>query len=141
MSYSTDFISASSAFLRPSAQLSVQLSGLMRLLINYLGLVCLLLSFAPSIQAASSLDTIIIDRGVDEPIRISIVPFAAPESLSDEANLANIVAFDLARSGQFDPLASENMLSYPSTRQAVFFRDWRILKSAYLVIGRAQPLS
>ena len=32
------------------------------------------------------------------------------------------------------------MLSYPSTRQAVFFRDWRILKSAYLVIGRAQPL-
>ena len=63
-----------------------------------------------------------------------------PESLSDEANLANIVAFDLARSGQFDPLASENMLSYPSTSQAVFFRDWRILKSAYLVIGRAQPV-
>jgi TolB protein len=102
--------------------------------------VVLLTCFAPSLSvwAAGSLDTIIIDRGMDEPIRISIVPFKTDPSLMSEPNMADIIGFDLARSGQFDPLASENMLSYPSNRQMVFFRDWRILKSAYLVIGNAR---
>ncbi len=98
--------------------------------------VSLILMGAPA--QAGSLDTIIIDRGVDAPIRIAVVPFSTDPSLIDEAGLADIVSFDLARSGQFDPLASENMLSYPSTREAVFFRDWRILKATYLVIGSAR---
>lgn len=85
-----------------------------------------------------SLDTIIIDRGVDEPIRIAVVPFKTDPSLSGEAAMADVIGFDLARSGQFDALASENMLSYPNNRQMVFFRDWRILKATYLVIGNAR---
>lgn len=88
--------------------------------------------------SASSLDTIIIDRGKDEPIRIAVVPFKSDPSLFSEVNIADIVGFDLARSGQFDPLASENMLSHPSQRQEVFFRDWRVLKAAYLVVGNAR---
>ncbi len=88
--------------------------------------------------AAGSLDTIIIDRGVDEPIRIAVVPFKTDPSLVSEANQADIIGFDLARSGQFDPLGAENMLSYPNNRQMVFFRDWRILKAQYLVIGNAR---
>lgn len=88
--------------------------------------------------AAGSLDTIIIDSGVDQPIRIAVVPFKTDPSLLSETNIADIVGFDLARSGQFDPLEAQNMLSHPSSRQAVFFRDWRILKSAYLVIGNAR---
>ena len=91
-----------------------------------------------SVLAAGSLDTIIIDSGVDEPIRIAVVPFKTDPSLQVEANMADIVGFDLARSGQFDPLAEENMLSYPSSRRTVFFRDWRILKADYLVIGNAR---
>jgi len=85
-----------------------------------------------------SLDTIIIDRGVDEPIRIAVVPFKTDPSLSGEAAMADVIGFDLARSRQFDALASENMLSYPNNRQMVFFRDWRILKATYLVIGNAR---
>lgn len=100
-------------------------------MIRTLLVVALVFTFVQSY--ASSLDTIIIDRGVDEPIRIAIAPFktdvSAPQALGD------IVSFDLARSGQFDPLASENMLSHPKSRQEVFFRDWRVLKAAYLVIG------
>ncbi|MEM7080848.1 MAG: Tol-Pal system beta propeller repeat protein TolB [Pseudomonadota bacterium] len=87
---------------------------------------------------ASSLDTIIIDSGTDQPIRVAIVPFKLPQDLRVDANISDIVSFDLVRSGQFDPLASENMLSQPGTREQVFFRDWRILKSAYLVIGRVE---
>lgn len=100
--------------------------------------VVLLLSlFAFSVSWAD-LDTIIIDQGVDDPIRIAVVPFEVSEDLADKANPAKLIRFDLARSGQFDPVASENMLSYPSTENAVFFRDWRILQTAYLVIGQAQ---
>ena len=98
--------------------------------------VMLMLSLAVSSWA--DLDTIIIDRGVDDPIRIAVVPFALSEDLDSADNLAKFIRFDLARSGQFDPVAPENMLSYPSTQDAVFFRDWRILQTAYLVIGQAQ---
>jgi TolB protein len=87
--------------------------------------------------AYANLDTIIIDSGADDPLRVAIVPFRTSPSLTESANLADIVAFDLARSGQFDPVATENMLSYPSDRADVFFRDWRILDVDYLVIGNA----
>ena len=69
---------------------------------------------ASQVHGANSLDTIIIDRGVDEPIRIAVVPFAIDAAtaadatrLRDLANPADIVAFDLARSGQFDPMAGK----------------------------------
>ena len=97
---------------------------------------CLMaLGLAGPVQA--DLDTIIIDQGVDNPIRIAVVPFALSEDLAQQQNPAKLIGFDLARSGQFDPVASENMLSYPSSRNEVFFRDWRILQTAYLVIGSA----
>ena len=87
--------------------------------------------------AHGSLDTIIIDQGQDDPVRIAVVPFKQDSDLSEQINLSDIIAFDLVRSGQFQPLANENMLSFPSDRNNVFFRDWRILKTDYLLIGRA----
>ncbi|NCF76738.1 MAG: Tol-Pal system protein TolB, partial [Proteobacteria bacterium] len=100
--------------------------------------VLLLLGLFSFSASWANLDTIIIDQGVDDPIRIAVVPFEVSEDLADKDNPAKLIRFDLARSGQFDPVASENMLSYPSTENAVFFRDWRILQTAYLVIGQAQ---
>ena len=41
-----------------------------------------LLFFVTNPGWASSLDTIIIDRGVDEPIRIAVVPFRSNVALS-----------------------------------------------------------
>ena len=82
--------------------------------------VLLLSLFAFSVSRAD-LDTIIIDQGVDDPIRIAVVPFEVSEDLADKDNPAKLIRFDLARSGQFDPIASEDMLSYPSTENAVFF--------------------
>jgi TolB protein len=101
--------------------------------------ILLLVVLGSSLVRASTLDTIVIDSGVDDPIRIAIVPFRVTGNLQNEAGIDDIVSFYLARSGQFDPLASENMLSYPFNRQQVFFRDWRILKAQYLVIGTVQP--
>ena len=100
--------------------------------------VVLLLGLIAFSDSRADLDTIIIDQGVDDPIRIAVVPFAVSEDLADIDNLAKLIRFDLARSGQFDPIAPEDMLSYPSTENAVFPRLADIVKMAYLVIGQAQ---
>lgn len=82
--------------------------------------------------------TIEIDRGYDNPKRIAVVPFGLSATLQGVEDVADIVSFDLARSGQFAPLDSDNMLSYPTQPSEVYFRDWRILKAEYLLIGRTQ---
>jgi TolB protein len=89
-------------------------------------------------QAAESLDTIIIDTGYDKQTRIAIVPFRQGPEFSDHQQMADIVSFDLARSGQFAAMDMENMLSFPTTPGEVFFRDWRVLGVEYLVIGRGR---
>ena len=80
--------------------------------------IMLMLSLAVSSWA--DLDTIIIDQGVDDPIRIAVVPFALSEDLDSVDNLDKPIRFDLARSGQFDPVAPENMLSIPVPRMQCF---------------------
>ena len=86
-----------------------------------------------------ALETIIINQGYDNPTKIAVVPFETLDST--DAGIADVVSFDLARSGQFDPLQRENMLSFPARVEDVFFRDWRILGVEYVVIGRlrSQP--
>ena len=79
-------------------------------------------------------EKIIIDQGYDNQTRIAVVPFESTGP--DVAGIAPIVSFDLARSGQFDPLPTENMLSLPTRPEQVFFRDWRVLGIEYVVIGR-----
>ena len=83
-----------------------------------------------------SLDTIVIDAGYDTQTKIAIVPFRQAPELAGQDPIDEIVAFDLARSGQFAPVERRNMLSFPTQRSEVFFRDWRILQTEYLVIGR-----
>ncbi|MCZ6852286.1 MAG: hypothetical protein O7G86_00080, partial [Gammaproteobacteria bacterium] len=73
------------------------------------GLFC----FGPVSFAADSLDTIIIDKGVDDPVRIAVVPFRQRVSMTADGkplyafdglqNMSDIIGFDLARSGQFSP--------------------------------------
>jgi len=84
---------------------------------------------------AANLDTIIIDAGYDKQTTIAVVPFRQGPEFDGEQSMAEIVEFDLARSGQFAPISRDNMLSLPTSRQDVFFRDWRVLGVEYLVIG------
>ena len=97
----------------------------------------LALAAGASCLGAESLDTIIIDAGYDRQTKIAVVPFRQGPEFADRQPMADIISFDLARSGQFAPIEARNMLSYPAQRSEVFFRDWRILQTEYLVIGRA----
>jgi TolB protein len=88
-----------------------------------------------SVRAAESLDTIIIDAGADRQTRIAIVPFGQGPEFANLQPMADIIGFDLSRSGQFAPLPKQNMLSYPNQPKDVFLRDWRVLGVEYVAIG------
>ena len=77
---------------------------------------------------------IVITQGGDNPTKIAVVPFGGP-SLPG-ADLADIVASDLVRTGQFAALPSSDMLSLPDSPDGVIFRDWRLLGMDYLLVAR-----
>jgi len=79
-----------------------------------------------------------ISQGYDNPKKIAVVPFGGTEKLENFPQMAGIISFDLARSGQFTPLSTENMLSLPDRPSGVFFRDWRVLGVDFLLIGKVQ---
>ncbi|MXZ44003.1 MAG: Tol-Pal system beta propeller repeat protein TolB [Gammaproteobacteria bacterium] len=78
---------------------------------------------------------IVITQGNDKASKIAVVPFGTPDGVKD---MAPIVEFDLHRSGQFAPIAEEDMLSLPQTPNEVNFRDWRVLGTDYVVIGQVE---
>ena len=80
-----------------------------------------------------------VTQGIDNPTRIAVVPFSQGRLIDDD--MAAIVAADLERSGQFDPLARSSMYASPSSAEQVHYRDWRALGVDYLLIGRVEPAS
>ncbi|MCB1706662.1 MAG: Tol-Pal system protein TolB [Halioglobus sp.] len=80
--------------------------------------------------------SIVIDEGNRDATPIAIVPFARQGAGLPAEDLAEIVDGDLARSGQFLPIAREDMLGRPSVESEVFYRDWRAINARYLLIGR-----
>lgn len=79
-----------------------------------------------------------ITKGKDNAASIAVVPFTIDDSIInlDVISVDQIISGDLARSGQFSPLALEDMLSYPSNLEEVFYQDWRVLGVQYLVFGQ-----
>ncbi|CAA0078932.1 Protein TolB [BD1-7 clade bacterium] len=84
--------------------------------------------------------TIEITKGIDDPTPIAISPFSWEGQGVLSENISDIVETDLGRSGMFDLMPRENMLSRPDRPQNVFFRDWRALGRDYLLIGRIIPV-
>ncbi|WP_428239885.1 Tol-Pal system beta propeller repeat protein TolB [Gynuella sp.] len=82
----------------------------------------------------------VITRGYDKPTSIAVVPFCwnGTEVLPEQ--IASIVGSDFSRTGQFSSLAPENMLSQPCDNNDVYFRDWKLLKQDYLIIGQISQL-
>jgi len=82
-----------------------------------------------------------VTKGVDEPTPIAVSPFQWSGSYALPQDVAEIVTNDLSRSGFFKLMARDDMLSFPSQQDQVFFRDWRMGGSDYLVIGRIEPVA
>ncbi len=95
-------------------------------------LLCALIANAVSAQQL----TIQITQGVDNPIPIAIVPFGWEGFGELPENITGVVNSDLRNSGEFSPIAEQNMLSTPHAEADVYFRDWRFLGADYLLIGK-----
>lgn len=89
-------------------------------------------------QLASAQLTIEITKGVDNPTRIAVVPIGWSGSRPLDEDISKIVAANLERSGQFAPVPRSNMLSFPSSEADVFYRDWRVMGTEYLLIGNIE---
>ncbi len=77
-----------------------------------------------------------ITAGRDNPTSVAVVPFAWSGWGSATEDVAAIVQDDIQRSGQFAPVARNDMLGLPSRESEVYYRDWRTTQVEYLLIGR-----
>ena len=78
-----------------------------------------------------------VTEGRDDALPIAVVPFGTPDSDPPE-DIGSIVAADLHRSGQFDPLPPEDLLSRPNGEEDMIWRDFRVLGTDYVVAGRVE---
>ncbi len=88
---------------------------------------------------ASANLTIEVTKGVDNAVRVAVVPFAWRGSGGLPIEVTSVIDADLTLSGRFETLPASQMLSLPNESGEVFFRDWRLLDVEYLVIGFLEP--
>ena len=77
-----------------------------------------------------------IRQGVDKAVPVAVVPFGWQGEGAAPADVASVVAADLARSGRFAPLPRGDMLTRPTDGRDVDFDDWRILGTEIVIVGR-----
>lgn len=86
-------------------------------------------------HSAQALLTIEITKGSDKALPIAIVPFANKTGLPLPQDISEVITNDLQRSGDFQPLAVNKMLSLPESSSEVYYRDWRMLGQSYILVG------
>ena len=87
-------------------------------------------------------DEIVIDiiGGVEGATPIAVVPFGydGVTPLPDDTDFSQVIAADLARTGEFNPLPPADMVERPSRLAQVQLGLWRRLAVDYLVIGHIE---
>ncbi len=107
------------------------MSGILRKKIRLIGLALLLGASGAHAQLVIELDQI----GV-KPAPIAVVPFAWQGEGNMPQDVAAVISADLKRSGRFEPVARELMLSRPTSGAEMNFDDWRRLGSEVVIVGR-----
>src|SRR5712671_6783406 len=82
-----------------------------------------------------------ITKGQIQPLPIAITDFFGgnPADAKIGADVAQVVAADLERSGLFKPIDSHAFIQTPdSLRSAPRFSDWRVINAQALVTGAAE---
>lgn len=80
-----------------------------------------------------------ITKGVDNAVRVAVVPFAWRGKRKPPIDVGDVVSSDLGLSGRFEALPTSQMLSFPNDSSEVLSRDWRMLGVEYLVVGYLEP--
>ncbi|MBT4591700.1 MAG: Tol-Pal system protein TolB [Porticoccaceae bacterium] len=75
-----------------------------------------------------------VTQGNDKPTIIAVAPMST-NGIQVLEDISAIVESDLLRSGLFKIIPRQNMLAFPQNADDVYYRDWRLLGSEYLVVG------
>ena len=68
---------------------------------------------------------------------IAVVPFTWQSAgVPDSNDVAQIIRSDLNRSGAFNALRDDRYIELPGRGEEIKFDTWRLLKQAYIVVGR-----
>ena len=79
---------------------------------------------------------IIIDKGVEKPIPVAIVPFGWSQAVNlPPVDVAEVISNDLTRSGRFITMEQKDMPQRPTDFGGVNFRDWKLLGMENLLVG------
>lgn len=100
-------------------------------------LAVLIIGLLASAQALAQGLNIDIEGGNPSALPIAIVPFAnESNALPPDTDIAQVIAADLNRSGQFRSLPRQDVVESPSVGSEIRFDTWRYLKQDFLVVGR-----
>ena len=86
--------------------------------------------------SASAVLTIEVNQGTVAGIPIAIVPFAMDGIPPGEQQPADVIESDLNFSGRFETIPRNSHLSKPYDLKSVKYKDWRLIKSEAIVVGR-----
>ena len=86
---------------------------------NYKLMVFLILSVWCS-WINATLDTIIIDQGQDDPVKVAVVPFKMSGDLEEAVNLSDIIAFDQSEVGNLIRFLAKICCRYRLTLKTFF---------------------
>ena len=79
----------------------------------------------------------IIDKGVENPIPIAIVPFGWSQAAGiPPVDIATVISDDLKRSARFALMEGTDMPQQPHDLSEVQFKDWQRLRMDNLVVGQ-----
>jgi len=99
----------------------------------------LLLAFSQNLFARITIE---ITEGTEGTSPIAVVPFAwQGAGQAPPEDIASVIEANLKRSGRFSALPRAEMLSRPSSSINVNFKDWRLLGSDHIIIGKVQLTS
>lgn len=104
------------------------------------GILSLTFLLALSSSSAWSELVIRVTQGNDKPTTVAVSPIAL-NGLRIKEDIGAIVEADLQRSGLFRNTPRRDMLAFPSKASDVYFRDWRMLGSEYLVVGSMRTIA
>lgn len=80
-----------------------------------------------------------ITGGSEAALPIAVVPFGS-EGVAASEDISAIVRNDLERSGRFAPLPQQDLISSPHEKSEINFKDWRLLRSEGLLVGKVSSV-
>ena len=91
-------------------------------------------------SAAHAVITFTITESTEARQPIAIIPFGWQHGGEPPpTDIAAIVADDLTRTGQYEPIPFDSLPSRPFRQDQINFKDWRLLGTNDLVIGNVTP--